>query len=54
MMVAFYDDHKEHWQHLRITNPVKSPFTSLRLRTDAAKRYKRVDGAIAVENANPD
>ena len=26
----------------------KAPFASLRLRTDAAKRYKRVDRAIAV------
>ena len=47
-MVAFYDYPKEHWQHLRTTNPVESPFASLRLRTDAAKRYKRVDRAIAV------
>ena len=47
-MVAFYNYPKEHWQHLRTTNPVESPFASLRLRTDAAKRYKRVDRAIAV------
>ena len=39
---------KEHWGHLRTTNPVESPFAALRLRTDAAKRYKRVDRAIAV------
>ena len=44
----FYDYSKEHWQHLRTTNPVESPFASLRLRTDAAKCYKRVDKAIAV------
>ena len=43
-----YDFPKEHWQHLRTTNPVESPFAALRLRTDAAKRYKRVDRAIAV------
>ncbi len=47
-MVTFYDYPREHWQHLRTTNPVESPFASLRLRTDAAKRYKRVDRAIAV------
>ncbi len=47
-MVAFYDYPKEHWQHLQTTNPVESPFASLRLRMDAAKRYKRVDRAIAV------
>ena len=47
-MVTFYDFPKEHWGHLRTTNPVESPFAALRLRTDAAKRYKRVDRAIAV------
>ena len=47
-MVTFYDFPKERWGHLRTTNPVESPFAALRLRTDAAKRYKRVDRAIAV------
>ena len=47
-MVSFYDFPQEHWQHLRTTNPVESPFAALRLRTDAAKRYKRVDRATAV------
>ena len=39
---------REHWQHLRPANLVESPFASLRLRTDAAKRYKRVHRATAV------
>ena len=47
-MVTFYDFPKEHWTHLRTTNPIESPFAMLRLRTDAAKRYKRVDNATAV------
>lgn len=47
-MVTFYDFPVEHWRHIRTTNPVESPFAALRLRTDAAKRYKRVDRAIAV------
>ena len=47
-MVAFYDFPAEHWRHLRTTNVVESPFAALRLRTDAAKRFKRVDRAIAV------
>ena len=47
-MVTFYAFPKEHWRHVRTTNPVESPFAALRLRTDAAKRYKRVDRAIAV------
>ena len=47
-MVTFYDFPLEHWRHIRTTNPVESPFAALRLRTDTAKRYKRVDRAIAV------
>ena len=47
-MVTFYDYPREHWRHLRTANPVESPFAALRLRTDAAKRYKRVGRAIAV------
>lgn len=47
-MVSFYEFPKEHWQHLRTTNPVESPFAALRLRTDAAKRYKKVDNAIVI------
>ena len=47
-MVAFYDFPKEHWRHLRTTNPVESPFSMLRIRTNAARRYKRVDRAISV------
>ena len=47
-MITFYDFPKEHWGNIRTTNPVESPFAALRLRTDAAKRYKRVDRAIAV------
>ena len=47
-MVTFYDFPFEHWRHIRTTNPVESPFAALRLRTDAAKRYRRVDRAIAV------
>lgn len=47
-MLTFYNFPKEHWRHLRTTNPVESPFAGLRLRTDAAKRYKKVDNATAV------
>ena len=47
-MVAFDDFPKERWQHLRTTSPMKSPFAALRLGTNAAKRYKRVDRAITV------
>lgn len=47
-MVTFYDFPEAHWKHLRTTNIIESPFASVRLRTGAAKRYKRVDGATAL------
>lgn len=47
-MVTFYRFPREHWKHLRTTNPVESPFAALRLRTDAAKRYKKVANATVV------
>lgn len=47
-MVTFYDFPKAHWKHLRTTNVVESPFASVRLRTSAAKRFKRVDSATAL------
>jgi transposase-like protein len=47
-MVAFYNFPREHWQHLRTSNPVESPFAATRLRTDAAKRFKKVANATAV------
>ncbi|MDE3051233.1 MAG: transposase, partial [Nitrospirota bacterium] len=47
-MVTFYAFPQEHWRHLRTTNIVESPFASVRLRTDASRRYKRVEGAQAI------
>jgi len=47
-MITFYTFPKEHWPHLRTTNVVESPFAAIRLRTDAAKRYKRVSNATAM------
>ena len=47
-MVTFYRFPKDHWIHLRTTNVVESPFAALRLRTDAAKRFKKVENATAV------
>jgi putative transposase len=47
-MVTFYGFPQEHWQHLRTTNIVESPFATVRLRTTAAKRYKKVANATAV------
>jgi transposase-like protein len=47
-MVTFYQFPREHWKHLRTTNPVESPFAAVRLRTAAAKRFKKVENATAV------
>lgn len=47
-MVTFYSFPKEHWPHLRTTNIIESPFSSVRLRTDAAKRFKKVQNATAM------
>jgi len=47
-MVTFYSFPKEHWPHIRTTNVVESPFSSVRLRTDAAKRFKKVQNATAM------
>ncbi len=47
-MVTFYDFPKEHWVHLRTTNIIESPFDMVRLRTNAARRYKRVENATSM------
>lgn len=47
-MVTFYRFPKDHWTHLRTTNPVESPFSAVRLRTDAARRFKKVANAEAL------
>ncbi len=47
-MVTFYSLPKEHWVHIRTTNVVESPFSAVRLRTDAAKRFKKVQSATAM------
>ena len=39
---------QDHWKHLGTTNVVESPFAALRLRTMAAKRFKRVESATAL------
>lgn len=46
-LVTFYQLPREHWVHLRTSNIVESPFAAVRLRTNAAKRFKRIDNATA-------
>jgi transposase-like protein len=47
-MVSFYSFPEAHWVHLRTSNIVESPFSAIRLRTDASRRFKRVEGAKAM------
>jgi putative transposase len=47
-LVTFYHFPREHWVHLRTSNVVESPFAMVRLRTTAAKRFKKVENATAV------
>jgi putative transposase len=47
-LVTFYAFPQAHWKHLRTTNVVESPFAAVRLRTGAAKRFKKVENATAV------
>ena len=44
--VNFYRYPKEHWVHLRTSNPLESIFAGVRLRTDAARRLRRRDNAL--------
>lgn len=47
-MVTFYSYPKAHWQHIRTTNIVESPFSAIRLRTNASRRFKKVASAKAM------
>jgi transposase-like protein len=47
-LVSFFDYPQQHWIHLRTTNIVESPFHAVRLRTDASRRFKKVDNAEAM------
>jgi len=44
--ITFYHYPREHWIHLRTTNPLESIFSGVRLRTNAAKRLRRRDNAL--------
>jgi transposase-like protein len=47
-LVTFYEFPREHWPHLHTSNVVESPFATVRLRTTAAKRFKKVENATAL------
>ncbi len=44
--LRFFDYPREHWKHLRTTNPIESVFASIRLRTDAAKRFRTARSGV--------
>ena len=46
-MTAFFRIPQQHWKHLRTSNSVESPFAALRLRTNASKRFKKLQNTAA-------
>lgn len=45
-LLNFYDFPSEHWRHLRTSNIIESPFAAVRLRTEAAKRFRTVKSGV--------
>jgi len=39
-LTTYYDFPREHWKHLRTSIVVESPFSRVRLRTTASRRFK--------------
>lgn len=44
-LTSYYDFPREHWKHLRTSNVVESPFSRVRLRRGAARRFKSAANA---------
>ena len=44
--LTLYQFPQAHWPHLRTTNVIESPFASVRLRTNAAKRFKKTKSGV--------
>jgi len=44
--LTFYCFPEAHWSHLRTTNPIESVFATVRLRTNAAKRFKKTRSGV--------
>ncbi|HMY73010.1 MAG TPA: transposase, partial [Blastocatellia bacterium] len=45
-LLNFYDYPSEHWRQLRKSNVIESPFAAVRLRMDAAKRFRTVKSEV--------
>jgi putative transposase len=46
--LTFYRFPEAHWSHLRTTNPIESVFATVRLRTNAAKRFKKTKSGVCL------
>ena len=46
MLSAFYDFPGGHWQHLRTTNPIKSSFVTISLRTVETRNCLSADSGL--------
>ena len=44
--LTFHQFPAAHWQHLRTSNPIESVFGSVRLRTNAARRFKKTKSGV--------
>ena len=47
-LLAYYDYPAEHWRHLRTTNPIESPFATVRARTDITKGPESREAGVAM------
>jgi putative transposase len=47
-LTTYYDFPREHWKHLRTSNVVESPFSRVRLRTAASRRFKSQSNATCL------
>ncbi len=47
-LLTYYDYPGEHWRHLRTTNPIESPFATVRARTDITKGPGSREAGVAM------
>jgi putative transposase len=47
-LLCYYDYPAEHWRHLRTTNPIESPFATVRTRTDITKGPGSREAGVAM------
>lgn len=46
-LLRYFDFPKEHWVHLKTTNPIESIFSGVRLRTSVVRRFRRAQTGVA-------